>query len=100
MEAAAEGYARGMKLFLVTNVLASDAGPVVESVYLVAAEGEDEALAKARGKAKVEVLEQRVRPVVFDHQGTALVWMGAAQTGEVQHASGRTAKDSGMRDGR
>jgi hypothetical protein len=89
-----------MKLFLVTNVLRSDAGPTVESVYVVAAESEDEARAKARAKAKVELLEQRLRPLVFDAQGTALVWMGAPQTGEVEHRSGRAKKDSGMRDGR
>jgi len=89
-----------MKLFLVTNVLNSEAGPTVESVYVVAAEGEDEALAKARAKAKAELLEQRVRPLVFDHEGAALVWMGAPQTGEARHLSGRAKKDSGMRDGR
>ncbi|ADR36150.1 hypothetical protein [Oceanithermus profundus] len=89
-----------MKLYLVTNVLRSGAGPVVESVYVVAAENEEEARGKARGKARTELLEQRVRSVVFDHEGTALVWMGAPQTGEAEHRSGRTKKESGMRDGR
>lgn len=89
-----------MKLFLVTNVLHAEAGPKVESVYVIAAEGEDEALSKARAKAKSELLEQRVRPLVFDQAGTALVWMGAAQTGEAKHLSGEAKKDSGMRDGR
>ncbi len=89
-----------MKLFLVTNVLHSAAGPVVESVYVIAAGSEDEALAKARHKAAVELREQRVRPLVFDHEGAALVWMGAARSGEAQHLSGSTKKDSGMRDGR
>ncbi len=89
-----------MKLFLVTNVLDSDAGLRVEAVYAVAAESEEEALEKARAKAKVAPVEQRVRPLVFDHQGTALVWMGAPQTGEVQHMEGQAPKSSGMRDGR
>ena len=89
-----------MKLFLATNVLDSDAGLRVEAVYVVAAENEEEALEKARAKAKMALVEQRVRPLVFDHQGTALVWMGVPQTGEVQHMEGRTPKSSGMRDGR
>jgi len=89
-----------MKLYLVTNVLRSGAGPVVESVYVVAAENEEEAGGKARGKAETELLEQRVRSVVFDREGTALVWMGIPQTGEARHLSGRAKKDSGMRDGR
>lgn len=89
-----------MKLFLVTNQLASDAGPVIESVYVIAAESEEEALAKAAAKARVELVGQRVRPLVFDHDGAALVWMGAPQTGEVQYMEGRTKRDSGMRDGR
>ena len=89
-----------MKLFLVTNQLASDAGPVIESVYVIAAESEEEALAKAAAKARVELVEQRVRPLVFDHDGAALVWMGAPQTGEVQYMEGKTKRDSGMRDGR
>ena len=89
-----------MKLFLVTNQLQSDAGMVVESVYAVAAENEEEALAKAAAKAEVEVLEQRVRPLVFDHEGVALVWMGAPQTGDVQYMEGKAWRDSGMRDGR
>ncbi|HGY10529.1 MAG TPA: hypothetical protein ENK37_10860 [Oceanithermus profundus] len=89
-----------MKLYLVTNVLRSDAGPTVESVYVVAAESEDEALAKAKAKAKSELLEQRLRPLVFDHEGTALVWMGAPQAGEAEYRRGRARKESGMRDGR
>jgi len=89
-----------MKLFLVTNQLASDAGPVIESVYVIAAESEEEALAKAAAKARVELVGQRVRPLVFDHDGAALVWMGAPQTGEVQYMEGKTKRDSGMRDGR
>jgi len=89
-----------MKLYLVTNVLRSGVGPVVESVYVVAAENEEEARGKVRGKARAELLEQRVRSVVFDHEGAALVWMGAPQTGEVEYRTGRAKKDSGMRDGR
>ena len=89
-----------MKLYLVTNVLRSDAGPTVETVYVVVAEGEDEALAKAKTKAETELLEQRLRPLVFDHEGAALVWMGAPQAGEAEYKRGRTHKESGMRDGR
>jgi len=89
-----------MKLFLVTNQLESDAGLIVESIYAVAAASEEEALSKAAAKAKTKVLHQRVRPLVFDHQGTALVWMGSPQTGEVQQLEGKTKRDSGMRDGR
>jgi len=89
-----------MKLFLVTNQIKSDAGLVVESVYVVAASDTDGALAKAAGKAKTQVLDQRVRPLVFDHDGTALVWIGSSETGEVQHIEGKTKRDSGMRDGR
>jgi len=89
-----------MKLFLVTNQLESDAGLIVESVYLVAADEEGEALAKARAKAKTKVLNQRARPLVFDHQGVALVWMGSPQTGEERRLEGKTKRDSGMRDGR
>ncbi|WP_457629856.1 hypothetical protein [Oceanithermus sp.] len=89
-----------MKLFLVTNVLRPEKGPEVESVYVIAAEGEEEALAKARNKAGAGLAGQRVRPLVFDHEGAALVWMGAPQTGEVQYMEGKTKRDSGMRDGR
>ncbi|GEM_PF-3146787 len=89
-----------MKLFLVTNVLDSDAGVTVEAVYVVAASGEEEALEKARQKAAKRLLRQRIRPVVFDHQGVSLVWMGLPQTGEVEHMEGKTKRGSGMRDGR
>jgi len=89
-----------MKLFLVTNQLESDAGLIVESVYAVAAAAEDEALAKAAAKAKTKLLRQWARPLVFDHEGTALVWMGSPQTGEEQQLEGKIKRDSGMRDGR
>ncbi|WP_457636871.1 hypothetical protein [Oceanithermus sp.] len=89
-----------MKLFLVSNELNSKTGIVIESVYVVAADSEEEALSKAAAKAAVELRRQRVRPLVFDHEGLALVWMGAPQTGEVQQMEGKTKRDSGMRDGR
>jgi len=89
-----------MKLFLVTNQLESDAGLIVESVYAVAAGSEEEALEKAAAKAKTKLLRQWSRPLVFDHEGTALVWMGSPQTGEEERMEGRTKRDSGMRDGR
>jgi len=63
---------------------------------LFAAEGEEEALKKVRARGGEAVLHQRVRPLRFESDGTALVWMGLLQ-GEVERAEGRAKRQSGMR---
>jgi hypothetical protein len=85
-----------MKLFLVTNELAAEGPGRVEAVYLVAAESEDEAMAKARARGGDAVLGQRVRALAFEPDGTALVWMGLLG-GEVEQKEGKVRRSSGMR---
>ncbi len=85
-----------MKLFLVTNEIRAEGPGRAEAVYLVAAEGEEEARAKARARGGDAVIAQRVRPLAFEPDGTALVWMGLL-SGEVEQREGRVKKSSGMR---
>ena len=85
-----------MKLYLVTNELEAEGPGRVEAVYLVAAESEEEALTKARARGGGSLLAQRVKPLAFEPDGTALVWMGLL-SGEASRSEGRTRRSSGMR---
>ncbi len=85
-----------MKLYLVTNELESQGAGRFEAVYVVAAESEEEALAKAKARGGDGILAQRVRALAFEHDGTVLVWMGLLE-GRTTQAKGQTTKSSGMR---
>ena len=85
-----------MKLFLVTNELEAEGPGRVEAVYLVAAESEEEALKKARDRGGAALLRQRVRPLRFESDGTALIWMGLSRGAE-ERARGKVRRSSGMR---
>ena len=85
-----------MKLYLVTNELFAEGPGRLEAVYLVAADSEEEALKKARARGGEAVRSQRVRPLRFEPDGTALVWMGLLGS-EVERAEGKAKKSSGMR---
>ncbi len=85
-----------MKLFLVTNELEAEGPGRVEAVYLVAAESEEEALKKARARGGAAVLRQRVRPLRFESDGTAMIWMGLS-LGAEERARSKVRRSSGMR---
>ncbi len=85
-----------MKLFLVTNELESDGPGRFEAVYVVAAETPEEALERAKRRGGEGVVAQHVRPLRFEPDQTALVWMGLVG-GTSASARGRVKKQSGMR---
>jgi len=85
-----------MKLFLVTNELKGEGPGRFEAVYVVAAETPEEALERAKKRGGEGVVAQHVRPLRFEPDQTALVWMGLVG-GTTETGQGRVKKQSGMR---